>query len=372
MMLLSLAMIVKNEALSLPEFFNHHRPLFDEMVVVDTGSDDGTPEVCRQAGALLLEEPWRDDFSSPRNQGLARARGRWVMILDADEKISASDFATLRSYLQQAEPTICLQETINYFPDNRHLEWQPVTGRYPREEKGQTGFFSARRAGLFINDPGLEFSGRVHESILPSAQRLGLPVRLLPLPVHHFGYVRDPLKNQARRERYRQLGARKLKDDPDNGAAQLELAAIELEDNQPLAARLRLEKMVAGQGQSSEAHRARYLLARLQREAGQPDSARQLLESATTGQPDLLFAWLEWIRLEADRGAWQEAARVLDRAKGAFPSGNPLLMREELPVLAHLGRMADALQVARALARICPQWLEINNLVKKMEGLTGL
>ncbi|MEM7307786.1 MAG: glycosyltransferase family 2 protein [Planctomycetota bacterium] len=59
----------------------------DEVVVVDSGSTDGTQELARQAGARVLERPF-DGFGPQKNFAVAQASHDWVLCLDADERIS--------------------------------------------------------------------------------------------------------------------------------------------------------------------------------------------------------------------------------------------------------------------------------------------
>ena len=62
----------------------------DEVVVVDSGSTDGTPEIARQAGARLVEFKWNGRFPKKKNWALENVNwiSEWVLILDADERIT--------------------------------------------------------------------------------------------------------------------------------------------------------------------------------------------------------------------------------------------------------------------------------------------
>ena len=59
----------------------------DEVVVVDTGSHDASARVAWERGARVVRHEWRDDFAAARNAGLTAARGHWILILDADERV---------------------------------------------------------------------------------------------------------------------------------------------------------------------------------------------------------------------------------------------------------------------------------------------
>ncbi|MBC7105177.1 MAG: glycosyltransferase, partial [Firmicutes bacterium] len=66
-------MIARDEAALIASCLESVRHLVREMVVVDTGSTDETPEVARRHGARVFRFPWRDDFAAARNYALARA-----------------------------------------------------------------------------------------------------------------------------------------------------------------------------------------------------------------------------------------------------------------------------------------------------------
>ena len=80
-------MIVKNEEANIPNCLASVAGLFDEIVVVDTGSTDRTREIAREFGARVFEFAWIDDFAAARNEALARATGDYAFWLDADDVV---------------------------------------------------------------------------------------------------------------------------------------------------------------------------------------------------------------------------------------------------------------------------------------------
>src|SRR5512143_1026788 len=101
---LSLAMIVKNEEKNLGHCLASVRDLVDEMVVVDTGSTDGTVALAESFGARIGHFPWTGDFGAARNESLRLCTGDWVLILDADEAVDALDHAKIRAAIAQDTP----------------------------------------------------------------------------------------------------------------------------------------------------------------------------------------------------------------------------------------------------------------------------
>jgi glycosyltransferase involved in cell wall biosynthesis len=100
----SLTMIVRDEESNLPHCLQSVRGLFDEIVVVDTGSRDRTIEIARSYGARVSQFAWVDDFAAARNASLARASGDFAFWLDADDVVEPAErqklevrFNTLRA-----------------------------------------------------------------------------------------------------------------------------------------------------------------------------------------------------------------------------------------------------------------------------------
>ena len=78
-------MIVKNEQQNLPACLASVEGIFDEIVIVDTGSTDRTKQIAREFGARVFDFAWIDDFAAARNKVLAHATGDYAFWLDADD-----------------------------------------------------------------------------------------------------------------------------------------------------------------------------------------------------------------------------------------------------------------------------------------------
>lgn len=97
--LISACLIVRDEERFLDACLASIGPLVDEIVVVDTGSVDRTPEIAAAHGARVLHAPWTDDFAAARNVALDAARHPWVLVIDADERLIAGDPDEVRAEL---------------------------------------------------------------------------------------------------------------------------------------------------------------------------------------------------------------------------------------------------------------------------------
>lgn len=70
----------------------------DEIVVVDSGSQDDTPEIARRAGARVVFNPW-PGYVAQKNVALGHATGEWVLCLDADERATPELHAEIEEVL---------------------------------------------------------------------------------------------------------------------------------------------------------------------------------------------------------------------------------------------------------------------------------
>ena len=207
---ISLCMIVKNEQSFLGPCLNAIKPMVDELIVVDTGSEDRSIDIARVYGAQVYEVQWQDDFSVARNASLEKAHGDWILILDADEVIAPQDFAALRQTVlsDNETPRAYSLQTRNYLNLANAMDWQPNDRCYPQQEAG-IGWFPTDKVRLFPNLAGIRFEYPVHEVVDPKVEKAGISIQPCPIPIHHYGHLNET-KNRHKAETYFKLGYAKL------------------------------------------------------------------------------------------------------------------------------------------------------------------
>lgn len=97
-------MIVRNEEKNVGECLKTVKDFADQVAVVDTGSTDRTVEIAEKYGIEVIRSDWRDDFSYS-NISLDHAASRWVLWLDADDRVPTSEAEKFRK-LKTAPPTV--------------------------------------------------------------------------------------------------------------------------------------------------------------------------------------------------------------------------------------------------------------------------
>ncbi len=134
-MKISLCMIVKDEARLLARCLAGVKGLADEIVIVDTGSADGTTELAKRYADKVDFFAWRDDFAAARNYAFSLASGDYLMWLDADDVLperEAEKFPALRALMERERPDVvsCPYESggIRYYRERflrreGHFEW---------------------------------------------------------------------------------------------------------------------------------------------------------------------------------------------------------------------------------------------------------
>ena len=89
--LLSLCVIAKNEEENIEACFKNWRLFADEAIMVDTGSTDQTIQLAKKSGVTVYKKKFTNSFSSIRNYAISKAKGKWILFLDADESLNDSD-----------------------------------------------------------------------------------------------------------------------------------------------------------------------------------------------------------------------------------------------------------------------------------------
>ena len=301
--LVSAALIVRDEERFLEGCLASLVGHVDEIVVADTGSTDASPAIARAAGARLIDFPWRGDFAAARNAAVDAARGRWILYIDADERVVGWD----REALERADTDgSIVAATVLFRP--------------------KSGYSRYREHRLFRNRPDLRFRGLVHESLIPAidALRASEGARVVPTGValDHLGYDGD--QSHKHRRNLPLLRAR-LASEPDH---------VYCLDHLGLT------------------------LQALRDDAGAEDAWRRAVEVVRRrGERELpdVMPFVHLASMLLDRG--EDAREVLDDGRRRFP-GDCTLIWLDAKSRMDAGDAADAYPLFATLADVDPEALD--------------
>lgn len=220
-------MIVRNGAATLPACLRSVAALCDEFIVVDTGSDDDSPEIARSFGARVVHARWPGDFSTARNVYLEHARCSWVLSLDADEVLGDIGKDVFTRVLEAHPTTAFIFRIRNYVADGNVPE-PTLPSKLQREGPQGPGYMVSRTVRLFPRVSGIRYCYPVHESLLPAIKRAGLGVGECAIPIRHMGYVNARRDSHAKAALYRSLGEKKIVEFPEYVTGWVELGKVHL------------------------------------------------------------------------------------------------------------------------------------------------
>ena len=294
---LSASLIVRNEERVLGDCLSSIAPVVDEIIVVDTGSTDRSRAIAESYGARLIDFSWASDFSAARNTGLAAASGRWILYIDADERLARVSRERVQSLLA-ADDLVAAR-----------LQLRPISG-----------FTLYREYRLFLNDPEIRFKGIIHEKVAPDIDHLvrtrGMRIADVDLLLEHVGYD-GPQDHKHRR-------------------------------NLPM---LQAELALRPDNAYNWHHLGRVLDGLGDRPGALVAWRRALAVARNDKRPQPWKAAIYVELIQAMETAPGEARQLLDEAQSLFP-GNPLLRFWEATLKSRAGDMGAALAIFHALIAI--------------------
>lgn len=298
---ISACYIVKNEAKNLAKSIKSLKNQVNEIVVVNTGSTDNTITVARKLGARVYSFPWQDDFGKARNFALSKAKGDWLVLLDADEYFTAKTAGNIRQVIRQAKQAdAILIQMVNYDVDKAEI---------------QDYFYQLR---IVRNQQGLHYEGKIHEELKLSEGKSMKFLRVLPemLEIYHTGYASSVSRQKLERN------LKLLQQAVDNGQSEADLARyfcdcyLGLGDMEKCTyyGWLDVKKGRQSVNFGSRCHRVlmAYYGGRNDRES--ISKRRQLAEISTEQYPEVPDFWAEYSECLYQTGEYARAIAAMEKA----------------------------------------------------------
>lgn len=175
MLRISACVIVKNEEKNLPKWLECVKNIADEYIVVDTGSMDNTKQIAIDGGAKVYDFPWINDFSAAKNFAIDKAKGDWIIFLDADEYFHANDYSLIKRKIKlydkekNVDVLMCRLDNIDVDNNNKSL--------------GIT--YQSR---IFRNKKYIRYFGKVHEYLINKSKKQKTMQFIDGVKIYHTGY----------------------------------------------------------------------------------------------------------------------------------------------------------------------------------------
>ena len=341
--MLSLSMIVRDEAAQIEDCLRSVQGFADELVVVDTGSSDDTVARARALGARVVEIPWPGDFAPARNQALQWVSGDWVLVLDADERLRPEAWAPLRALM--AQPDVLL---INLL----------------RHERGAAQSPYSNVSRLFRRHPAIQWSRAYHSMVDDSVAELlqrepHWRIADCPEPaLLHDGYRPELLAQGNKAQRLRAAMEAELERRPGDPYACAKLGSLEVAEGNRERGIALLEQGLEQCPASAHPERYELLLHLALAQGPAPTPAADALYRQALALPLAprltLAARLNLAAQLLERGALQEAEALCQRATAVAPEiglgwyNLGLIRRRQ-------GDLAGALEAYREARRVQPE-----------------
>lgn len=186
MITISLCMIVKDEEKVLRRCLDSVKDLVDEIVIVDTGSTDGTRQIAASYTDKVYDFKWIHDFSAARNFAFSKAACDYIYSADADEVINEENREKFKILKQTLLPEV---EIVQMYYGNQ-LSFGTIYN-YDRE----------LRPKLFKRIRTFEWIEPIHETVRLNPVVYDSDVEITHLPQEsHTGRDLQAFKRQIAKE----------------------------------------------------------------------------------------------------------------------------------------------------------------------------
>lgn len=176
--MISICMIVKDEASILEQSLESLSKYGFQIVIVDTGSKDNTKEIAYKYTRDVYDFKWVNDFSKARNFAISKAVNDYILVIDADEVVTNIDKRVLEKGLNRDKVGRILR--INKYSRN-----------------GESFKYTERVNRLF-NKNSFEYQGSIHEQVVLKNGEKYLTYNL-PVKIEHFGYLENQIEIKTKR-----------------------------------------------------------------------------------------------------------------------------------------------------------------------------
>ncbi len=198
---ISVCAICKNEEKNIERFLKSIKEAFGgypyELVIVDTGSTDGTLDIVQKYTDTVYHFDWIRDFAAARNYAIACAKNDWILFLDCDEMVMELD-------------TSCFDKAIKQFP-----EGVGMMKRHNHYEMNGGDSVYVDEVERFFDRKLFHYEGIIHEQVR-RLDSVAYERVAIPLVVDHCGYAGTEEELYSKAMRDKELLLEMLSEKPDD------------------------------------------------------------------------------------------------------------------------------------------------------------
>lgn len=187
----SLCMIVKNEEKTLARCLDSVVGKVEEIIIVDTGSEDNTIEIAKRYTSNIYNFEWTGSFAEARNFSIRQSSCDYILVMDADE----------------------------YLDEDSDIHKACVTGfdYYVLKIKNYLSFdqtFVHYNVRLFVNNENLYFENQLHEHLNIFDERFKFVGDDVDLLLHHTGYSNETIEEKDKLQRNLPIMIKEVEENP--------------------------------------------------------------------------------------------------------------------------------------------------------------
>lgn len=190
---ISVCMIVKDEEQFLDNCLKSIKDIADEIIIIDTGSQDKTVDIAKKYTDKIYFHPWQDSFSEARNHYFEYATGDWILQIDADEELVKKDMPEVLKAVKNPDIDAIMVQIISSFRQGEN------EGRHNVER-------------IFRNNGIIHYEGRVHNRLVGYKNP-----KIYHIHFMHYGYdLKDEELSEKKYQRRISLLKKDIEEDPSN------------------------------------------------------------------------------------------------------------------------------------------------------------
>lgn len=191
--MISVCIITKNEKVNLEHCLQKLKGYNFELVVVDTGSVDGSIQMARQYTESVYEFIWCDDFAKAKNYAVSKAQNEMVLVIDSDEYLQSINLQELEKQIHEYPKAVGRIKRINQIKreDEVSESWEYINRLFDRRY--------------------YRYEGKIHEQ-LTARDGKPYPTYITSIVIDHSGYLLSEKPRLEKTRRNIRLLEKELKD----------------------------------------------------------------------------------------------------------------------------------------------------------------